>query len=170
LLAEAKSLVARECIKAELLKELAGNHGYRNIAHDIAGLAHIFKTYWDAVKDQTGIRQAQIEEVEKLALKLTDAVAQREQSPEQVEAATEIRARIFTLFCRAYDEVRYGMQYLRRHSKDTDEIVPSLFTLPAGGTSKTAASADGTSSMLASPVADGVRLPIGLPGGDPMTN
>ncbi|MGC4068900.1 MAG: hypothetical protein QM784_30505 [Polyangiaceae bacterium] len=108
LLAEAKSLVTRKTIKEELLKELAGNHGYRNIAHDLAGLAHIFKTNWEAVKDQTGLKQAQIEEVDKLALRLTNAVAQREQSPEQVEAATDIRSRVFTLFCRAYDEGPLG--------------------------------------------------------------
>jgi hypothetical protein len=190
LLAEAKSLVAREYIKEDLLKELAGNHGYRNVAHDIAGLAQIFKANWDTVKDQTGIKQAQIEEVDKLALKLTGAVAQREQSPEQIAEATDIRNRIFTLFCLAYDEVRYGIQYLRRYKDDADEIVPSLYSgrnnsniakkdkgkptepapLPAGGTSNAIASADGTTSTLASPAAAGARLPIGLPGGDPMTN
>ncbi|MGC4070835.1 MAG: hypothetical protein QM784_40400 [Polyangiaceae bacterium] len=191
LLAEAKSLVTRQTIKEELLKELAGNHGYRNVAHDLAGLAQIFKANWEAVKDQTGLKQAQIEEVDKLALKLTGAVAQREQSPEQVEAATDIRNRIFTLFCRAYDEIRSGIQYLRRNHDDADEIVPSLYsgrnnsnivkkdkdkpTTPAGTTqigttSNPAALTADTANALPGTAAGGARVPIGLPGGDPMSN
>jgi hypothetical protein len=126
LLAEAKSLVAREYIKEELLKELVGNHGYRNVARDLAGLAQIFKATWGNIKDYTGIKPAQIEEVDKLALKLTGAVAQREHSPEQVDAATDIRGRMFTLFNRTYDEVRRGIKYLRWHEGDADEIVPSI--------------------------------------------
>ncbi|MGC4065216.1 MAG: hypothetical protein QM784_11330 [Polyangiaceae bacterium] len=43
LLAEAKSLIERRLIKAERLKTLAGHHGYRNVANDLAGLAHIFE-------------------------------------------------------------------------------------------------------------------------------
>jgi hypothetical protein len=191
LLAEAKSLVARQYLKEELLKELAGNHGYRNVAHDIAGLAHIFKVSWNDIKDYTGIKQAQIEEVDKLALKLTGAVAQREQSPEQVEAATDIRNRMFTLFSRAYDEVRRGMEYLRWHNDDANEIVPSLYsgrnnsnivkkdkdkpsepttTVPAVGTSANASSAEGSTSAFSASSTSGPRVPIGLPGGDPLIN
>ena len=191
LLAEAKSLVAREHIKEELLRELVGNHGYRNVARDLAGLAQIFKASWSDIKDLTGLKQAQIEEVDKLALKLTGAVAQREQSPEQVEAATDIRSRMFTLFNRTYDEVRRGIKYLRWHEGDADELVPSLYagrqnsnivkkdkdkpsepatTVPAGGTTANASSAEGTLGAFSASATGGPRVPIGLPGGDPIIN
>jgi hypothetical protein len=64
----------------------------------------------------------------KLALKMTGAVAQREQSPERAAEATNIRLRMFTLLSNAYEEIRRAVQFLRWHDEDADVIAPSIYS------------------------------------------
>ncbi|MGC4069154.1 MAG: hypothetical protein QM784_31805 [Polyangiaceae bacterium] len=128
LLAEARSLVERSLIKAELLKALVGHHGYRNVAHDLAGLAHIFAADWERLQEHTSLKRAELESVGQLALRLTGALAMRKRTPEETKAAKDIQLRMFTLLSRAYNEIRQGIQYLRRDRHVADEIVPSLYS------------------------------------------
>jgi hypothetical protein len=126
--AEAKSLATRGRLNGDLLKELTGTHGYRNVAMDLAGLARIFKSTWATIDPYTGLTKEEIAEVDKLALKMTGAVAQREQSPERAAEATNIRLRMFTLLSNAYEEIRRAVQFLRWHDEDADVIAPSLYS------------------------------------------
>ncbi|MGC4063432.1 MAG: hypothetical protein QM784_02010 [Polyangiaceae bacterium] len=128
LLADAKSLIERQLIKAERLKPLAGHHGYRNIANDLAGLAQIFKSEWEHIQSHTWLKPSDIEAVSQLALKLTGAIADRTQPSAQLEAAIDVQARMFTLLYDAYDEIRRGMHNLRWHYRDADDIVPSFYS------------------------------------------
>jgi hypothetical protein len=128
LLSEAKTLVLRQLIKGERLRILAGHHGYRNVAKDLAGLAQIFKSEWEHLQGQTWLKMSDIEAVSQLALKLTGAISDRRQPKEQLEAAIEIQARMFTLLYHAYDEIRRGIHHLRWHQRDADEIVPSFYS------------------------------------------
>ena len=179
--AEARSLVARGFLNGELLKELTGTHGFRNVAVDLAGYARIYKSAWADIQAHSGLKEADILEVEKLALKLTGAVAKKEQSPEQVAAATDVRARIFTLLVNAYDEIRRAMQFLRWHEGDADVIAPSLYAgrpnsnirkaNSDGNTNVNAVSATAPTVLPNVPVAvaqPAARVPVGLPGGDPL--
>ncbi|MGC4069848.1 MAG: hypothetical protein QM784_35360 [Polyangiaceae bacterium] len=126
LLAEAKSLIERRLIKAERLKTLAGHHGYRNVANDLAGLAHIFKSEWEHLQGQTWLKASAIEVVSQLALRLTGAISDRMQPAEQRETALDNQARMFTLLYHAYDEICRCMHDLRWHQRDADELVPSF--------------------------------------------
>jgi hypothetical protein len=128
LLAEAKSLVARKRIEAALLEELSGYRGYRNVAHDIGGLAQIFKANWDQIQEHTGLKQAEIAEVAQLALRFTGALGMRKRMPKEIAAARDIQARVFTLLSRAYDDIRLAIQYLRGNRDDVDEFMPSLYS------------------------------------------
>ena len=65
LAAEAKSLVARAKLNGDLLKELTGVHGYKNVAQDLAGLARIFKSHWSQIESCSGLKQTDIAEVER---------------------------------------------------------------------------------------------------------
>ena len=130
LLDEATSLVVGKHIAEASLKPLVGTHGYRNVAHDLAGLAQLFKSNWKRLGDHTGLKRAQIEEVEKLALRLTAAAADREHSPHQLADAKDIRARMFTLLVHSYAEVRRAIQYIRRDHDDADKIAPPLKRAP----------------------------------------
>jgi hypothetical protein len=130
LLAEAKSLVARQHLAEASLKPLVGSHGYVNVAHDLAGLAQLFNSNWKRLRDHTGLKRAQIEEVDKLALRLTVAAAQRKHCPNQLADEKDIRARMFTLLTLSYAEIRRAIQYIRRDHDDADEIAPPLRRAP----------------------------------------
>jgi hypothetical protein len=180
LLTEAKSLVARNHLNGDLLKELTGVHGYKNVATDLAGLARIYKSSWPSIEQHTGLKLTDIQDVDKLALRLTGAVAQREQSPERVAEVTDIRLRMFTLLLRTYDEIRRGIQYLRWHEEDADTIAPSLYSGRVAASSGKKAAADAKTQgatvpltpMVPQPAANATaaKIPVGLPGSEPLTN
>jgi hypothetical protein len=128
LLAEAKSLVARKRIESELLNELSGYRGYRNVAHDVGGLAQIFKANWEQVQEHTGLKRTEIAEVAQLALRLTGALGMCKRTPKEIAAARDIQARVFTLLSHAYDDIRLAIQYLRGNPDDVDEFMPSLYS------------------------------------------
>lgn len=179
LLTEARSLVARQLVKAELLKELTGTHGFRNVAFDLSGLTQIFKSGWSQIEGNTGIKLSQLQEVDKLALKMNGAIAQREQSPARIAAATDIRLRMFTLFFNAYDEIRRGILFLRWHQNDADEIAPSIYSGRQNSNILKKNTSDGKDTSAVAPptvpsapsaAAQGVaKVPVGLPGSDPLT-
>jgi hypothetical protein len=55
-------------------------------------------------------------------------VGLRAQATASVEAATDARMRAFTLFSRAYADVRRAVAYLRAGEGDAESIAPSLYT------------------------------------------
>jgi hypothetical protein len=190
LLAEAKSLVVRNHIKAELLKELSGYRGYRNVAHDVAGLAQIFKADWERIHEHTSLKREEIAGADQLALRLTGALGSRKRTPKETEAARDIQARMFTLLFRAYDGIRRAIQYVRGDDDAVDEIIPSLYsgrrssadttkaeadppaqtnTLSTQSSGGAEASAAANNEVPNSPAAaSGPRVPPG-PAGDPLT-
>ncbi|MGC4068901.1 MAG: hypothetical protein QM784_30510 [Polyangiaceae bacterium] len=130
LLADANSLAVRQHLRMEQLRVLRRSHGYRNIAHDLAGLAQIFKSEWARIKDHTGIKFAELEGVERLALDLTSAMASRLDANGRVDEARDVRARMFTLLVGVYDEVRRGLEYTRWYHHDAKKIAPPLRRSP----------------------------------------
>jgi hypothetical protein len=125
-LADVKSLLLRNRLREERLKGLRRGNGYRNLAHDLGGLAQIYKSDWEHLKDHTSFKFAQLEDVERLALDLTTVIAMRSQANEKVEKARDIRARMFTLLVGVYDEVRRGLEYTRWDHRDAKKIAPPL--------------------------------------------
>ncbi len=94
------------------------------------------------------------------------AVGKREQAPQAQTAAADLRQRCFTLFVRAYDELRRSISYLRWKHEDVDTIIPSLYS----GRSRKAKD-DVTSPFPVTPVdvvdPNKPRIPRGMPGADP---
>ncbi len=92
--------------------------------------------------------------------------------------ATLRRQRAFSLFVRAYAEVRRGVTYLRHHQDDVDDIMPSLY---AGRTNRrknesAPAAAAGTPAAPVPPagpvMAPAPAVPAaaaGLPGSNPFS-
>jgi hypothetical protein len=175
LAAEAKSLVARAKLNGDLLKELTGVHGYKNVAQDLAGLARIFKSHWSQIEGCSGLKQTDIAEVDKIALRLTGAVAKREQSPEKTAEATDVRLRMFTLVMRDYDEIRRAVQYLRWHDEDAEELAPSLYSgrqnsnLNRKSSSDNKAAIEEPQKSTVTTSAPAVKVAEGLPGSEPLS-
>ena len=62
-----------------------------------------------------------------MADRLLVAVGERAVSDEVMSTTVRARQAAFTIFVRAYDEVRRGIVYLRWNMGDADEIAPSLY-------------------------------------------
>ena len=187
MIAEGKALIVRGLLNSDALDDLTGTHGYKNVAFDLSGLTQLFKAAWPNIQGKTGLQQGEIDEAGQLALKLAAAVAHRENA-ESIAEATDIRQRMFTLFCTIYDQIRRGMSYLRWNQGDVDEIVPSLYAgrqnsnaaKKATSDAKTTPSNNGQTPTIgavtpaaanpATAVPNGAsKVPVGFPGSDPLS-
>lgn len=168
LIADTKALIARGLLDADLLKELTGVHGYRNVAVDLSGLCTILKGRWAEFEGKIGLTREELAKADQLALELAAAVAHREQSPEIIAEVADTRQRVFTLFYDAYDQARRGVSYLRWNEGDADTFVPSLYAgrVATKAVKKQTDDANAKSEATGEPVAKPV--PTGHPGGDPL--
>lgn len=179
-IADARTQVTRGQLSANAMKGLTGSHGYKNVAFDLGGLCQLFNANWSTLHDKTTITEDEVKTAHKLAFRLATAVAYREQSPEQIAAAADIRQRIFTLLYNAYDEIRRAVHFLRWHEGDADTIAPSLY---AGRGNSNAAHKNGSGANPSAPAAptappavaapavtasSAEKVPVGLPGSDPL--
>jgi hypothetical protein len=110
---------------------------------------------------------------------MNGAIAQREQSPARIAAATDIRIRMFTLFFKTYDEIRRGILFLRWHENDADEIAPSIYSgwqnsntvkkNPGDGKETSAVAVPAAPLPQSATVPGAPKVPVGFPGSDPLT-
>jgi len=127
LLADVNSLIAHGLLAPGVIDGLQGVNGYKNVMTDVALLASILRTNAAKVAARTSIKPDELAAAEDMANKLGKAVGLREQSPQVIAEASRVRQAAYTLFIKAYEEVRSGVQYLRRHEGDADSVAPSLF-------------------------------------------
>jgi hypothetical protein len=76
-----------------------------------------------------------------LAVQLLEGPIERMHAPLTPSEATVARERAFTLFYRAYDELRRAVTFLRWHDGDIEQLVPTLFL--RSGKRKGEAASDG---------------------------
>jgi hypothetical protein len=148
LLADVNTLIAYGLLAPEVLDDILGVNGYKNVMTDLGTLASILRTNAAQVAERTTVKPDELAEAEALATKLGKTVGVRELSPQVVALATRNRQAAFTLFMRAYEEVRAAVQYIRHHEGDADTIIPSLFA-GRGGRKK---ASDGTNDKPQPPV------------------
>jgi hypothetical protein len=132
LLADSTALATRGLIPGDKLKELRGPISHSDTAFDVLALASILRTNASSIAGKSALTLSDLERAETLADQLLAALGERVVSEEQASSAVLNRQRAFTLFVRAYDEVRRGLVYLRWHDGDADEIAPSLYSSRVG--------------------------------------
>ena len=127
LLADVTVLVERGLLPSSKLARLKGPNGYRNVAGDLLILAQLLRDDWAQILGKTAITEDEVNRAEDLGNLLVTAIALRHEVPARARAAADQRQRAYTLFVRAYDEVRRIISYLRWHEGDADSIAPSLY-------------------------------------------
>lgn len=179
LLADAVALEKRKLLDARR-SELKGAHGYRNLTLDVLTLSRLFRNNWEAIKNKTAVELAELDDAERLADRLISAVGVRDEGQSIVAEPAETRSRVFTLFLRAYDEVRRAVTFIRWHEGDVDLLVPNIFGGSRSRKSEVAApdaqSTDpqGPAQTPAAPQAPAGNAPAtppnaGMPGTSPFT-
>jgi hypothetical protein len=109
---------------------------------DLLMLASILRKNAAKIAERTSIKPNELAAAEDLGAKFSEAVGIREQSPQVIAQAARFRQAAYTLFVKAYEEVRAAVQYLRRHEGDADNIIPSLFANRGARRKPTADNAD----------------------------
>ena len=151
LLADVNTLIAYGLLAPEVVNELLGVNGYKNVMTDLGTLASVLRTNADRIAERTTVKPAELAEAEDLATKLGKTVGVRELSPQAIAQVTRNRLAAFTVFMKAYEEVRAALQYLRHHEGDGDHIMPSLFAGRGGRKKSTDDPTDKPNTPTASP-------------------
>jgi hypothetical protein len=127
LYADAVALSTRGLISGDRIAEFKANIGYKNLAFDLLALSGLLRQSWSSIAGKTAITTADLDQADLLCDQLMDAVGTREQAPVVATEASMQRQRHFTLFVKAYDQVRRAISYLRWDEDDLEQIAPSLY-------------------------------------------
>lgn len=126
-LADARALAKRNLINGDSLNELRGGQGYVDIAFDLLSIVATLRAAWSNIQGRTALSLEELDRAEMLAQHLLAAVGVRKQGPLNPADTSVIRQAAFTLFVNTYDEVRRGVNFVRWHEGDADEIAPSIY-------------------------------------------
>jgi hypothetical protein len=180
LLSDAQALAKRSIIDGSRLKDLKGNNSHRYTAFDVFTLVQIFRENGEKIQGKTAVEPAELDRGQQLAQDLTRALGEREQAPEALESAIDVRDRAFTLFIRNYGDVQHAIYYLE--PQRLDEIAPTVYSggrpsgkkvkppeAPSGDVDPDAPAAPGAPGAVAPSAAPPAVNPIapGLPGASP---
>jgi hypothetical protein len=126
LLSDARKLIQLGVFSELSLEKLRGSTGFRNAASDVTLLVTLLKRSWRDVEGKICITKAELERAEVLAEQLAGPLGLHEQAPATVSAVTRERQQVYTLFVRAYDQLRRAIEYLRWDCGDAAILVPPL--------------------------------------------
>lgn len=174
---DVKVLVLRKLVAPQRIERLSRRRGYEHVAADLLLLTTVFRCHSHDIAGKCATTEEELARAEALAHQLTVVVSRRREPLEAVGEALDLRRRAFTLFSRAYSQVRRAVQYLRSEQGDADRFAPPL-TGKRKGTSrksrKSEALATVESAVAPDPVercaAGTVPERVGLPGSDPFLN
>lgn len=170
ILADCGALIARGYMNAASVSEYKGLGGYKNVAFDLTGLVELMTETWPKIEGKVLFTREELEDNRLFALKFVESVAYRDKNASKVTELGDLRQRIFTLFFRAYDQVRRAIIFLRWDMEDADSIVPSLYA-GRGGNSRRLSSEDEKSAVTnAVPAKEGEAVKAeanSLPAGHP---
>ena len=126
-LLSASALSAQGLLPNERVALVRTSTGYRNASEYLTALTKLFKDYWSEIGTKTGVTMQQVDRGAVLAVQLLEGSIERMHAPLTPSEATVARERAFTLFYRAYDELRRAVTFLRWHDGDIEQLVPTLF-------------------------------------------
>jgi hypothetical protein len=124
--ADAVALSKRGLLDPAELKGFRPAARSKQLAFDTLKLTSTLRANWDKIAARTGLQLSELDHAESLAGQLLIALGDLEQMVANVEQQALQRQRSFTLFFRAYAEVRRALSYLVG-DQDIDRIAPSLY-------------------------------------------
>jgi hypothetical protein len=127
LLAEIQVLILRGLVSPSRLTRLRGRKGCRNLANDLLLLTAILRDVLPGIVGKTAVTRDELDAAESLGNELVAALGGKQQLSREAAAAADDRQRVFTLFVRAYGQVRRAVTFVRWDEGDVDRIAPSLF-------------------------------------------
>lgn len=124
---DAQALACRGIISASGLEQYKGLNGYLNTASDLLILADVLTPQWPKIQGRCGATLEELQRAAKLAVRIHRLLGLREQEPARATETADMRARAFTLFLKAYSQLRRAVVWLRWDENDADRFAPSLY-------------------------------------------
>ena len=125
--ADSVPLEERGLIPPGSLKECQGRPGVQNISTELGLLVTVLREAWTSIQGKCAIEEAELERARRISQALLRHITMKEEASAQLAKAKELRARIFTLALRCYEQVRRAVQYVRYFEKDAEEFAPSVY-------------------------------------------
>jgi hypothetical protein len=154
LLREAESLVHRGVFEGNAVAAIRVGQGHVDVANDLVALATLYEKGWKVIAGRSFVTEADVERAARLGSELLLAIGRREHEREAPHSAAGLtRARAYTLFAHAYEEVRRGVSYLRWYRGDAESIAPTLYRIraPRKAPKKALEPADAGGEVVATP-------------------
>jgi hypothetical protein len=179
LVSDFTAAVNRGYISRDKLDLLQGSVGHRNVASDLIMISTVMTANWDKIAGRSGVTMEELVHAQELGVQLNIDLGQRVQAPVAVAAVSLERQQAFTLFVRAYDQVRRGISYLRWDEDDVDTIAPSIYAgrkRKSSTDAKTKPAVERAAKMESAAPAASAELgaatkpAVGLPGADPFVH
>ena len=124
LLAEVKTLIARDVCDRRPVDSIKGGNGYASMGTDLSTLVGVLRAHPDEVSAKT---TALVDEAQKISQQIIWEAPKRGSEASPVDAANDDRRRAFTLLAHAYDQARRAISFIRWHEDDVDTFVPSFY-------------------------------------------
>ncbi|HEY4105062.1 MAG TPA: hypothetical protein VGM44_14285 [Polyangiaceae bacterium] len=120
-------MMLRGLLPEEQLARLKAQTSYKHLAFKLMSFAGLYRKNWAQLSAHTTLKLEELDRADALSGALTEATGRLPERHQAIREANDQRRRNFTLLARAYDEVRAGIQYLRRREGDAESIAPSLY-------------------------------------------
>lgn len=170
LVSVADTAVVHELIPADVLEDLQGAKGHRNVAVDIIGVCGVLRRHWTTLEGKVPLTLADLDRDEQMAHKLIQVIGARELAPAADGPAAQDRKLSWGLLAYAYDEIREAARYVRRAYGDLERIAPSFYAGRGGRGRKGDDEPEPQPVVSASDVQTGPSVPAGHPDSNPLTD
>jgi hypothetical protein len=133
LISQAESFARFGLLDPAQVSSLNSGQSHRSIGRDLQTAAHVYRRNWSRLEGKSPVTRGQLARAMFLGEQIVALVAFKDQVPSETGTPAETRRRLFTLVESAWDEIRSGVAYIRRHQGDVDEIAPSIHARPNSG-------------------------------------
>lgn len=126
LYADVVVLAKRGYVEEAQIRAVRRNKGIKNVASDILLLSSLIRHKWSQISTRCAITEIDLNRAEILGDQLIQFLGARDRVPLLITDAAIERQQVFTIFARAYDQVRKAVYYLRWEQGDAEKLAPSF--------------------------------------------
>jgi hypothetical protein len=130
---EARILLDRGLIPS--LCAFNGRANAKQLGDELLAISQQLRQHWETIASRTAIQLSELDQAERLAHQLLVAWGEKEQARTARAQEAELCQRHFTLFVRAYAQIRRAVAYLR-WDRNPDKVAPSLYKARRAGLRK----------------------------------
>jgi len=134
-------------LDADRVAQIRSGTGYLDTVKDLGSLAEMYRKAWSQLQGKCPITAAEVDRAGALSHQLREAVAEKglrtDLGERTIGVDADRRARVFTLFVKAYEKCRAAIHYIRSEHGDAESIAPTVF-VRSRKSAKTTAEAEDT--------------------------